>query len=172
MEPQSPFYGVPHGVFYGQHDRVDELNTRIHSRQFPDKPLAPNFDSRPVSTKNSRFAILDSRMETEPIQSHLDHSVEQNFNPSTYRGPPNTFLQNIDTESYLKNQTVALQHGAEQGVYVPSSQSDLYKVQIVSRPGANPHPDLFAPFSSGASRQASATPTTFHNHTRFQLRGG
>jgi hypothetical protein len=113
-------------------------------------------------------------MEAEPIQSYLAHSVEHNFNPSTRFGPPTSYLQNIDTESYLKNQTIALQHGATQGVYVPSSQSELYKVKVVSVPGANPHPDLFASFSSGVSRQVSPNSgkEIFYNHTRTQLRGG
>jgi hypothetical protein len=45
----------------------------------------------------------------------------------------------------LRNQYFSLQHGADQGVYVPSSDSDLYKVEVDD--GGNtiqqPFPNLF-----------------------------
>ena len=35
-------HGVPNGVLYGQHERVDELNNRISSRNYADSPLEPH----------------------------------------------------------------------------------------------------------------------------------
>jgi hypothetical protein len=51
QQTSSNFYGVPHGVLYGQNERVDELNERISARNAPDTHLKPNYDPRPVSTK-------------------------------------------------------------------------------------------------------------------------
>ena len=52
------------------------------------------------------------------------------------------FFNNVNTESLLRNQFFALQK-SDQSVYVPSSNSDLYNVNVVSKPVVQPHPDLF-----------------------------
>ena len=168
-------YGVPTGVSYGQNERVDELNDRLQTRQFSDKPLAPNFSGRPVLTKHSRFQILDRRA---PFQEQIipmeQHNVSTNFSPATHRGPPSTFFTNVDVESGLRNQTVALQKGSIQSVYVPDSSSDLYCVHVPYSAGPNPHPGLFV---SQTFRQTGITignhigKDVFNNHTRTQLRG-
>ena len=170
----EPFYGVPTGVSYGQHERVDELNDRLQSRQFSDKPLAPNFSSRPVLTKYSHFQITDRRA---PFQESIlpieQHNVETNFSPATHRGPPSAFLSNIDVESGLRNQTVALQK-SNQSVYVPDSSSELYNVRLTPSTGPNPHPGLFLrdqTFSDLRARNENIGKDMFNNHTRTQLRG-
>ena len=171
-------YGVPTGIYYGQNDRVDELNSRIQGRQFSDKPLAPNFSYRPISTKYSLFPVIDRRAPvTEEIQKTDMHNVQTNFSPATHHGPPCAYFNNIDIETSLRNQNVALQNGAPQGVYVPNSTSDLYRVHVPSTPGPNPHPKLFTQQSlSNNFRQSNVSNTpigkeTFNNHTRTQLRG-
>ena len=167
-------YGVPTGVSYGQNERVDELNDRLQSRQFSDKPLAPNFSGRPVLTKQSRFQILDRRAPfQEQIISMEPHNVETNFSPATHRGPPSTFFTHVDVESGLRNQTVALQRGSIQSVYVPDSTSDLYKVHVPSSIGPNPHPGLSASQSFRETRHMNHNigRDVFNNHTRTQLRG-
>lgn len=173
-------YGVPTGVSYGQNERVDELNDRLQSRQFSDKPLAPNFSGRPILTKQSRFQILDRRA---PFQEQIipmePHNVETNFSPATHRGPPSTFFTHVDVESGLRNQTVALQKGSIQSVYVPDSSSDLYRVQVPSSSsstiGPNPYPGLFAQQTFRETRSVSTMNSSigkdvFNNHTRTQLR--
>lgn len=167
--------GVVQGFFSGQNDRVDELNTRIQGRQFPDNPLRPNFDPRPVPTKYSLFPVIDRKTPPRyPLQKdYLDNS---GFSPATQNGPPKPYLQNIDTETILRNQTVALQHGAIQGVFVPSSNSDLYNVSMPSPSvmQSQPFPDLFTrPSFEGSSNRVvnqSIGQSTFHNFTRVQLR--
>jgi hypothetical protein len=169
--------GVHTGVSYGQHDRVDELNTRIQNRQFSDKPLAPNFSSRPVVTKYSRFQIADRRApyeeEIRPVETH---SLQTNFSPATQRGPPATMLQNIDLESALRNQNVAFQRNCVQSTFVPDSNSELYKVRVHSTPGPNPHPSLFYhPPTQSVPREAAVRGMNigkdlFNNSTRTQLR--
>lgn len=172
-------YGVPNGVLYGQHERVEELNERLQDRHFPDKPLAPNFSGRPILSRYSRFQISDGRRPAEePIQQVAPHNVNTNFSPATSRGPPSTILQNIDMESALRNQNVALQRNPLQSVYVPDSSSDLYNVRVPfsSFPGSNPHPTLFYRQEISSTprelnvRNSQIGKNVFNNHTKTQLR--
>jgi hypothetical protein len=169
-------YGIPEGISYGQNDRVDEINERRSMRDFSDIPLAPNFDPRPVPTKYAHFPIINRRTPpTERINYAVNHVVELNFSPATQNGPPCGYFNNIDTETMLRNQGVALQHGADQGVYVPSSSSDLYNVSVISRPSNQPFPDLFKKEQLQTSipqklSQSEIGKDIFSNHTRTQLR--
>ena len=171
------FNGVIKGIEYGQNERIDELNDRIYSRSFPDIPLAPNFDPRPVPTKYSLFPIINRRTEVDTaIKPIITHHVELNFNPGTQNAPPMGYFNNIDIETNLRNQTVALQHGANQGVYIPSSTSDLYRVRVSSKPGVpQPHPKLFGTekYKTSISNNLENNKIgydRFHNNTRTQLR--
>jgi hypothetical protein len=171
------FYGVPKGIMYGQQERVDELNERINERQFSDRPLAPNFAPRPITTKYTHFPIIDRRgLEKQPILEKEVHSIGSNFNPGTHRAPPDGFLQNVDTESILRNQHVAVQKGANQSVYVPMSNSDLYKVTVPSKVDPMPNPLLFSSMRINPSvsevqvRGMNLGNEVFNNHTRNQLR--
>lgn len=167
--------GIPDGIYYGQNERVDEINSRIIERSVPDIPLAPNFDPRPIPTKYSLFPIVNRRASyTERIMPAINHTVELNFNPGTRNAPPNGYFVNIDTETELRNQTVALQHGAHQGVYIPSSNSDLYKNSVIYKPSHQPFPKLFESLSLDTRIPANLERSvigkdTFSNHTRTQL---
>lgn len=169
--------GVPEGVSYGQNEHVDELNNRMVSRQFPDRALQPNFDFRPESTKYALFPIMDKKPTYNKIeQTNMEYMQKTNFNPGTKNAPPSGYFSNIDTETILRNQTIALQHGANQGVYVPTSESELYKVHVNTtdkRP--QPHTQLFnvPQFSNSLHPNLQDTnigKETFYNHTRTQLR--
>ena len=169
--------GTVNGLYYGQNDRVDEINSRLRTRQFPDSQLAPNFSRNPVMTRYSRFPIVDRVAPSqEPIRAVPMHSVEKNFNPGS-RAPPTTFLQSIDVESGLRNQTVAKQK-ADQAFYVPSSNSDLYKVNVprASNIQPQPHPGLFTPTNTNVTSREERVRSIpigrdlFNNHTRTQLR--
>ena len=133
---------LPNYLSYGQNERVDELNARILERDVPDKTLAPNFSPRPVTTKYALFPMLDSRMpSTTPIEHNYNYSITTNFTPPLMKkGPVSGFINHVQIESDLRNQGAALQKGADQGVYVPSSDSDLYKVYVPSKPSVQPHP--------------------------------
>jgi hypothetical protein len=174
-ESDSPLFGVHHGLIAGQFDRVDELNNRIAGRYFPERELQPNFSPRPVPTKYSIFPVIERRTRpTVPISEIPKHSLRDNFSPATRPGPVSTYLANIDIETILHNQTTALQHGAHQSVYIPSSTSSLYVNEAVGRHEAQTHPLLFE------KPQYYTTPTAvgvygvgnarLYNHTRTQLR--
>ena len=171
--------GVHRELIVGQHERLDEINDRIKSRQFSDYPLEPNFSFRPVSTKYSLMPIMAKNSNpapTVPIQPQFEHIVQMNFNPATRNAPFKGYARNVDTETVLRNQTMASQH-ASQSVYVPSSDSDLYKVNVVSRPVDQPYSHLFdkPSFVQGVHPNLTNAGSKigkdrFFNSTRTQLR--
>jgi hypothetical protein len=176
INENQKIHGIPEGILYGQNERVDEVNDRLFTRYFPDSPLAPNFDPRPVPTKYAHFPIINRRTPAkETIQYNVDYSLRKNFNPGTSKAPPSGFFNNVDIETVLRNQGIALQHGADQGVYVPSSTSDLYNVHVVSAPSNQPFPNLFRQdhHMTNVPRKLSQSKIgkdVFSNHTRTQLR--
>ena len=169
--------GIVQGFYSGQQDRVDELNTRIQSRFIPDNALRPNYDPRPVSTKYAHFPTIDRKT---PSKEYLgtSHLVNNEANRETNTFAPlitnSPFIRNVDTETILRNQTVALQNGIGQSVYVPSSNSDLYNTTVISRPSEQPFPDLFIKptFSTNIPPIANQNigKSDFFNYTRTQLR--
>jgi len=175
-EYDNKMYGLAEGVQYGQNERVDELNTRISERFYPDSPLPPNFNTRPVPTKYSIFPMLNTRMPANvSIDSNYDYAEETNFTPPIgLRGPPAGFINNVDTESTLRNQFFGLQK-SDQSVYIPSTESDLYKVTIASRRMEQTHPLLFETpkfIDTNAECAQNIGRDRFHNYTRTQLRNG
>lgn len=169
---------LPKYLYRGQFDRTDELNQRILERSVPDEPLPPNFTPRPVLSKYALFPMLDARKPaTVPIQPNYNYSIESNFTPPVMKvGPVSGIINNIPLESELRNQTYALHKGNDNAVYVPSSESDLYKVYIPSTPSEQPHPELFhqPTFSQLIHPNIQNNPQVgndrFHNNTRTQLK--
>jgi hypothetical protein len=169
-------YGVPSGILYGQNERVDELNERIQSRQFSDKPLNPNFSSRPLMSKYAHFPVLDRRhTSNEPIVDYGRFHVSTNFNPGTKAGPAHAYLSGIDVESEIRNQHHKIQKNNSNQVYVPHSNSELYNVRVPYVQSENPHPRLFVQEQLKTFRGNNVHPSigkdVFNNHTRTQLRG-
>jgi hypothetical protein len=171
------FYGVAEGVSYQQQERVEDLNERISSRQFPDRPLEPNYTPRSVPTKYSHFPIIDRRKQaTEQIHNYAPHDTHSNFNPGSAMAPIKGFLENINTESVLRNQTFSKQRFAE-NVYVPTTKSDLYNVIVPSKPSMQPYPLLFTKPDLDKELHANVAGSNigrgmFFNSTRVQLRNG
>lgn len=169
--------GLVQGLWQGQQSRTDELNTRIEDRRFPAvRPLQPNFSSRPVPTKYAHFPIIDRRaISNTPIRREEMYNPATDFSPATSNGPVATYLANIDLETVLQNRHVALQHGADQGVYVPSSKSDLYGFSAVGRQEDMGDRSLMFKrheLNTKISEVANMVgKDTFHNNTRTQLRG-
>ena len=182
-------YGVPSGILYGQNKRVDELNDRIQSRQFPDKPLVAMIPSRPVLSKYSLFPILGNRPNTsnshEPVESATPpFNVKTNFSPATRNGPPSGYYSNIDVETDLRNQTRRFGNKEEQTMFVPSSKSDLYHVPVPTTMTNDKKTETFQsshPYLHSTSngqfktfREQRVNPNIgndlFNNHTRTQLR--
>jgi len=123
-------YGVVDGVYFCNHERLDEINSRISDRNIPSQELRPDLSFRPVSTKYAILPIVDRvPMSNVPLKEYLPFSVETVFNPGTAQAPWRGFAENINVDSSLRNQFFALQK-AGQAKYVPSSNSSLYKAPL------------------------------------------
>jgi hypothetical protein len=164
------------GIIYGQHARLDELNTRLFDRVLPNGgELQPNFDPRPVSTKYTVFPTLAEHIPPMvPIRQIPEYSTKTTFAPMTTRGPVDGFFTNVDTESLLRSQFFALQNGAGQHIYIPSSQSDLYRTPAaVGRQETQPYENLFKKESyigPSNTHLGGIGQNMFSNHTRSQMR--
>lgn len=177
MNQQEKIYGAADGIIYQQIERVEDLNKRIIDRQFPDYPLEPNYEPRPIPTKYSIFPIVDRRTPTK--EQRLDYPVHDtyvNFNPGSNAAPIKGYFKNVDTETILRNQAFSLQNTAH-NQYVPSSKSDLYNVTVVSGPSEQPYPLLFAKPSLDKKlhpnmQDSAIGKNIFFNATRVQLRNG
>jgi hypothetical protein len=176
QQENNQMYGVVHGIQYGQNDRVDELNQRLTTRDYPDIPLEPNYDPRPIPTKYALFPIVNRRTPRQEAQlTYVEYDNELIFNPGSSRAPSSGYVNKVDLETVLRNQYFAIQHGADQGVYIPASDSDLYKVNVISRPSTQPYPLLFdrQMFSNSVhpnNENSIIGRDAFFNHTRTQLR--
>lgn len=167
--------GLPKYAFYGQEDRVEELNKRIGSRHNIEKPLEPNFDIRPTSTKYDLFPIADKQPTPSSKKTYDTYKLSNQFYNGNSKAPSSGYFSNIDLESNLRNQQFALQKGASQSVYVPTSESDMYKIKVPYTPSNQPHPKLFVQpqFSNELHENVQNNQIgkdRFFNHTRTQLR--
>jgi hypothetical protein len=176
LSNSGDIYGLPEYLYNGQNERVDELNNRIDSRQFSDYPLAPNYDPRPVPTKYSLFPLINRReFSSVALTQYPDYNVGQNFSPATQNGPVSGYVSNIEVENSLRNQYFALQRGGVQNLFIPDTNSELYRVIVPSRPSEQPYPDLFSKtqFDKGIhpnNKNTNIGKEQFYNHTRTQLR--
>tara|TARA_A100001015_G_scaffold289672_1_gene361826 strand:+ start:1027 stop:1536 length:510 start_codon:yes stop_codon:yes gene_type:complete len=160
-------------VFYNQNERVDVLNNRIFNRNKPTGINEVKFSVRPVSTKYDMMSIYDRRDKSSVPIKNKQFNVNNSFNPGTYKGPFTGFVNNIDNESILRNQFFALQNN-EQSVYVPSSKSDMYEVNVVGSNIEQPHKDLFmepnlASFNPNPNNEKVGF-NLFNNYTRQQVK--
>jgi len=167
-------YGVVNGAYTNHHDRLGEINERISSRNIPSAALAPAYSVRPLSSKYATMPIVESRpVPTVQIPPYQHFTTESVFNPGNGKAPWRGWAERVNVESSLRNQFFALQRN-NRAVYVPSSSSDLYQVEIDAREVEQPNPYLF---DNGATNFAPMNPNpnnlgklTFDNSTRFQLR--
>lgn len=162
---------IPDGFYHGQTENLDAINDAIYRRNRPDIPLRPNMDIRSVPTRNVLYPTTDVRTLNKEI--YAPYTTETHFAPTQGMGPPSGFRVNDETR--LRSQHFALQHGADQGMYVPSMNSDLYKVDVASASNssyAQPFPGLFekqeyrtepAPYDDRVGTDA------FGNNTRVQI---
>jgi hypothetical protein len=141
----------------------NELNTRINGRIFPSQTLQPLFDVRPVSTKYTFFQTFEEQpFSNTPIIQYNQYSQENVFNPGN-RAPIDYFMNNVDTESKLRNQFMALQKSI-QSTYVPELNSSLYENDMVYK-------KEFAPTECKTNTlNTNLAPNTFYNYTRYNLR--
>ena len=160
------------GVYYCNLNRNEELNERIYSRNIPSANLDAKFSLRPVSTKYSLLPVVDQYKKANvPVITSAPYNIGKVFNPGNGQAPWSGFANNIDVESVLRNKSFALQY-CDQANYIPSTTSDLYNVEVTSRPVQQPFPGLFvqhvlSPFNPNPLGLGS---DVFNNSTRQQLK--
>jgi hypothetical protein len=165
-------FGVVNGCYSCKYDQVDENNERIYDRNIPSSMLKPQYSIRPVSTKYTMMPILDQRPKVNvPLHNYQNYSVDDVFNPGNAQAPWAGFVNNVNTESTLRNQFFALQK-CEQSEYVPSSKSDLYETKIEYKPVKQNHPLLFEKqdFEQFNPNVHNLGSEFFNNSTRSQLK--
>jgi hypothetical protein len=152
----------------------EQTNKRINDRNIPSQMLQPYLDVRPVMTKYSYLPIVDPRRKLNtPLQQMPVFSPHTTFNPGNTQSPWSGFASNINTESELRNQIYALQ-SCSQAVYVPNSNSDLYKYTFQPKPVPQTHGLLFEK-TNFDSFNPNPAPTIvgaqlFMNPTRAQVK--
>tara|TARA_Y100000768_G_scaffold388373_1_gene383892 strand:+ start:4716 stop:5216 length:501 start_codon:yes stop_codon:yes gene_type:complete len=159
-------------TYITQIQRLEELNDRIYERNIPSINLPSNINTRSVSTKYSKMPIYDIRKDFSTLlDKHNPYIVEESFNPGTSKGPFNGFASNINNESRLRNQYFAIQN-CEKSVYVPSSTSDMYEVNVSGRNEIQPHKDLFLKNDLGNfnPNKYNIGGNIFNNYTRQQIK--
>jgi hypothetical protein len=175
-----PKMTYPEPFYTGQNQRIEELNDRIYERVLTDSPLEPNFDPRPVPTKYVLFPVMNSRTNTSSSPSqwklpYVDYNPQTNFYSGDSTPPFNGYSNKIDLENALRNQYFVLQHGSPQSTYIPDSNSELYKVSVISRPSQQPYPGLFSQTQWDTTPHPNVSNSligrdVFFNHTKNQLR--
>lgn len=139
----------------------NELNERIYKRNIPGKNMKPNYDYRPTPTKY--IDINKIKKEDTNEEKLFTYKLEQKFNPG-YRGEVDYFFSEIDKESELRNQFMALQKNP-QSHYIPNENSDLYKNKMEYIKGYTKYE------SSGLMKNYdNLAPLNFNNHTRYNIK--
>ena len=124
-------------------EKTNTINYRTYIRNVPSQNLQPYLDARPVSTKYSLMPIVDPRKpEDIPLKQMATYNVNNIFNPGNDFGPWSGYASNVNNESILRNQIYALSD-CSQSVYIPNSNSDLYKLHWKEQHLDQPFPDLF-----------------------------
>lgn len=168
----NQLYGVINGICKNNIEKDNELNKKIYARNVPSEPLKPNFDLRPSSTKYTMYPTNNANRNTNvKMNEYQTYNNQEIFNPGSDRAPSDGYFSNIDKESILRNQIHPLQK-SDQSVYVPSSNSELYKTIIKSKIEPQPHPLLFhqEKFSEFNPNVNHLGKYAFHNSTRSQLK--
>lgn len=160
------------GVYTCQQERTQELNERIAERNIPSAYLEPNIDFRPVMTKYSILPVVDQKAPSSVnILRYPTYSPHLVYNVGNNSAPWSGFASSINTESTLRNQFFALQK-CDQSAYIPSSDSDLYKIERPSvEANKQTHPLLFKEeeFQSFDPNHVASEHVLFNNFTRQQL---
>ena len=112
-------------------EKNDTINNAIAYRNIPSTNLTMNFPFRPVNTKYTLMPTVNNinQCTKSPINNYGVFDMSNTFYPGTRKPHFSGFATNVDTESSMRNQIYALQK-ADQAVYVPNSNSDLYENNI------------------------------------------
>ena len=164
--------GVYNGVKYCNMNRTQELSNRMYQRNLPTGTLSLSYDPRPTQTKYVKMPILDCRKaSTVPCKDEVIFNPYKTFTPGQ-TAPFSGFAADIDQESRVQSRFFPLQEGA-QSKFIPSSGSDLYKVNVTTtQPVAMTHSLLFKQerFAPADMNKCGLSKKIFNNFTRLDVR--
>jgi hypothetical protein len=122
--------------------RDNELNERIKQRNMVYEKTNIHLGIRPQSTKYGYKPIVDRPQSNNvPIQHTEPFNVNSHYLPGNRQGPWDGFATHIHDESTLRNMFFA-NTKSQQGIYIPSSNSDLYELSKIE--GRNKESQPFA----------------------------
>ena len=104
--------------------RREPWNNKIFRRNNVDNTLETLFSSRPSSTRQVEYPILDCIKNSNiTIAKTAKHHISNNFTGNS-SGPYSGY--NVDLETQLSNRNTVLQK-CPQSKYIPNSNSDMYE---------------------------------------------
>jgi hypothetical protein len=155
------------------YDYDNELNINMNKRHFPSSNLQPNFDPRPLSTKYSLLNFPTKNPHVNDVTVpliHYDRYDNSNvFYPGNSKAPISHFLDNVDTESLLKNQFKILTN-RDGPNYIPNANSDLF---LEKKYQDNRESNLYKlphKVRGTDNKKCDLAPNTFFNHTRHNVK--
>jgi hypothetical protein len=163
--------------YINNNDSVDEINSRILERNIPSANLDILFKPRPQPTRYIKNLTIDTKKCMVPITNDT-YDIQTVFNPGTTNGPWSGFTSKINDESILKNLVFTLQNNP-QSKYIPSTNSDLYKLPEINQTSniQQPFPNLFKQYKYNNSEtdnfernNENIDSFVFNNFTRQQLK--
>ena len=145
------------------------LNKRLNERYFPNQTLQPNLEHRPSSTKYQKFPYISHETPSVKLNRYNYFNPEKTFYTGNAKAPVFFALDNVDTESRLRNQFFALQKN-DQAQYIPGMNSSLYnmKSKLQQKPHKNENYEKFeVKFNPD---RCNLAPEQFNNNTRLNLK--
>jgi len=154
----------------------EENSKRIYDRGLTSGSLQPGYGVRPQQTRQTLMKMSNSCPEsTVPLHSYPTYDPTEIFYPGNSNAPWSGFVNNVDVESELKNQTIALQRN-DIGSYVPASSSELYNSHYTPHVTPVNHALLFkeAPVIITNHKQKfnKHNNMVFYENTRFEVKNG
>jgi hypothetical protein len=101
---------------------LKETNERIYQRNLPSTPIQAYLSPRPIGLKQSYFPVSTPPVSPDGFTIEPIFQPCSMFQPGDGAGPWSGYATNITTEDYLRTPRI------------PSSQSDLYRVEWESGP--------------------------------------
>ena len=156
-------------------DAMGDINKGVYKRNIPSEIIYGELSHRPEPTK---YVLLSDMVKNNskdvtipPIQG--EYSVSSVFNPGDRKAPWVGYSGNVDTESTLRNQFMALGRN-DRSQWIPESRSDMYR--DYSPPSAEkeiqPFPRLFSKpnFNKVNADVYKLETSVWDNSTRQQLK--
>jgi hypothetical protein len=109
-------------------DAMADINRGVYERNLPSEMMYGQISFRPSPTKYVRLQDMINPQSNDLTNTANEHeySVSSVFNPGDRKAPWVGFSGNIDAESTLRNQFMALSRN-DRSQWIPGSRSDMYR---------------------------------------------